>query len=80
MLEHALVLVLQGADGAVAGELGRVVELVDVGGLAAEEGLFEQLDDGALEGDDLALELGLGDYWFGSGVLVMSKEKGVERR
>ena len=52
----------ESVDAADAGEFGGVVELGHVGGVAGEEGFFEELDDGALEGDDLALELGLGDY------------------
>ena len=68
-LEEALVLVPEGAHAAFSREFGGVVELADVGRVAGVESFFEHFDDGALEGDDLALELGLGKYWV---VLVLS--------
>lgn len=60
----------EGVDAAYAGEFRGVVELGHVGWVACEEGFFEELDDGALEGYDLALELGLGDHWSGWWVSV----------
>jgi len=59
--EHALILLLQGGDGTIARELGGVVELVDISDAAGVEGVFKEADDGGLQGDDLALELVLGD-------------------
>ena len=56
-------MVAEGADGALAGEFGGVVELGDVRGLAGVEGLFEDVDDGLLEGYDGGLELELRGYW-----------------
>ena len=61
-LLEALGLLAEGVDAADAGEFRGVVKFGHVGGVAGEEGFFEQFDDGALEGDDLALELGLGDH------------------
>jgi hypothetical protein len=61
--QHALVLVAQRADGAVAREFAGVEELVHVGEAARVDGVLEEVDDGALEGDDLRLELGLRDCW-----------------
>lgn len=60
-LKHALILLLQGGDGAVARELGGVVELVDVCDAARVQGVFEQADDGGLQRDDLPLQLVLRD-------------------
>jgi hypothetical protein len=45
-------LVAEGADGALAGEFRGVVEFGNVRGVACVEGLFEDVDDGLLEGDD----------------------------
>ena len=61
-LEHALVLIAQSAHAAFSREFGGVVQLAHVRGFAGVERFFEHFDDGALEGDDLALELGLGEY------------------
>ena len=52
----------ESVDAANAGEFRGVVQFGHVRGIAGEEGFFEQFDDGALEGDDMTLELGLGDY------------------
>jgi hypothetical protein len=57
------VLVPQCSEAALSGELGRVVEPVDVWYRPRHERLFEQLDDAALEKDDLALNLGLREHW-----------------
>ena len=62
-LKHTLVLVPEGAHAPFSSKLGGVVELADVRGVAGVEGFFEHFDDSALEGDDLALELGLGKHW-----------------
>lgn len=62
-LEETLVLVAESAHAAFPGKFGGVVELADVWRIAGVEGLFKHFDDGALEGDDLALNLGLGEHW-----------------
>lgn len=61
-LEKTLVLVAESAHATFPGKLRGVVELADVWGLAGVEGFFKHFDDGALEGDDLALKLGLGEH------------------
>ena len=48
METKALVLVAQGADAALARELGRVVQPVEVRRAAGEEGVLQQADDGGL--------------------------------
>lgn len=61
-LEEALVLVAQCFDSAFAREVGGVEEDLCVWWVAGHEGFFEELYYGRLEGDDLALELGLGNH------------------
>lgn len=57
---HPPILLPQRAHRPVAREFRRVKQPPDVRGAAGAEGLFEHGDDGALEGDDLRLELELG--------------------
>jgi len=69
--ENALRLLLQGSDGAVARDLGGVVELVDVGDAAGVEGVLEEANDVGLQFDDLVLELELGDCCVGLSLVSM---------
>lgn len=43
--EHALVLLLEGGDGAISCELRSVVESIDIGDVAGVYGVFEETDD-----------------------------------
>ena len=61
-LEKALVLVLESADTALSRKLGRVVQSAKVWGVSRHQGLLQELDHGALENDNLGLELGLRNH------------------
>lgn len=64
-LEETLILVLEGANAALARKLGCVVQPAQIWRLASKQGFLQELDDGALEYYDLALQLGLSDHWPG---------------
>jgi hypothetical protein len=53
---------MQRADAALSRKLRSVVEPVDVWYCSCQKSLFKQLDDSALEKDDLTLDLVLRNY------------------